>query len=131
MFAILILLLHLTTSWAINVRYFVAVNAMVCTYAALSLLLSLMCKAGKSSLAAWIAAMDVIFIALLSTGIGAAGAVGVLGAEGNTHVGWQKVFNYYGKFCRHAGASILISLVGIAFLLLLIIHALLIAHRRP
>lgn len=126
----LILLVWNFLSCFMVIRYFVAVNAAVCAYTTLSLLLSMVGKTGKSSLAILIILLDLVFLVLLSSGIGAGSAVGVLGAKGNTHVGWKKVCNYYGKFCRHVAASLLVSFVGMVGLLLLIILAVLNVYRR-
>ena len=66
--------------------------------------------------------LDTVTVALLSSGTGAALAIGVMGYEGNSHVGWNKVCDTFGRFCKQVAASALLSLAGaIVFLLLLIL----------
>ncbi|KAF8042303.1 hypothetical protein BT93_A0814 [Corymbia citriodora subsp. variegata] len=93
--------------------YFVVANAIACSYAALSLLLLLANKAGKSrALASAVAIMDIIMVALLFSSGGAATAVGVIGRQGNSHVQWGKVCNVFDKFCDRVAISIGLSLLG-------------------
>ncbi|KAL3749362.1 hypothetical protein ACJRO7_010467 [Eucalyptus globulus] len=100
--------------------YFVVANAIACGYSALSLLLLLANKAGKSrTLASAVAILDIIMVALLFSGCGAATAVGVLGREGNSHVKWGKVCNVFDKFCDRVAVAIGLSLFGsLAFVIM-------------
>lgn len=64
---------------------------------------------------------DLIMVALLFSATGAAGAIGLMGAHGNSHVQWKKVCNVFGKFCGQVAASGTLSLFGaIAFFLLVL-----------
>ncbi|KAM7259216.1 hypothetical protein ACFE04_014957 [Oxalis oulophora] len=102
--------------------FFVAANIIACIYAAISLGLTAMNKAGKSSLNFLIMAGDVIMVALLFAANGAALAIGLMGYQGNSHVNWNKVCDVFGKFCNQVAASVVISLLGsIVFVLLLVV----------
>ncbi|KAM7279512.1 hypothetical protein ACFE04_006646 [Oxalis oulophora] len=63
---------------------------------------------------------DVIVLGIVASATGTAGAVGYIGLKGNEHVSWNKICNTYDKFCRHVGASVLISLLASIILVLLI-----------
>ncbi|CAL9763677.1 unnamed protein product [Musa acuminata subsp. burmannicoides] len=58
----------------------------------------------------------------------------LLGLKANSHVffptNWSKVYNVYGKFCRHIGSSITISLVASILLVLLVVPSAYSLHRR-
>lgn len=62
-----------------------------------------------------------ILLGIVASATGAAAAVAYIGLKGNTHVGWGKVCNMYGKFCRYLGASIGVSLFATVMLLLLVL----------
>ncbi|KAL5996010.1 hypothetical protein ACLOJK_026083 [Asimina triloba] len=81
-------------------------------------------------LALFISAVDVIMMALVSSGSGAAAAVGYLGYHGNKHTGWNKVCNVYGKFCKHVAASVIVSLISTMAFVVLISLSILNLHRR-
>jgi uncharacterized protein (TIGR01569 family) len=75
--------------------------------------------------------LDALMVALLFSCIGAAGAIGLLGYQGNSHVRWNKVCNVFDKFCHQVAASIILSLLGsLAFLLLIVLLPILRFHRR-
>ncbi|KAH7513284.1 hypothetical protein FEM48_Zijuj12G0183900 [Ziziphus jujuba var. spinosa] len=107
--------------------YFVVVNAVASAYAAVSLVLSLANRGGKSSSSSSrlvVIFLDVIMVSLLFSSIGAAGAIGLMGREGNKHVQWKKVCNTFGKFCGQAAVAVILSLLGsIAFVLLVMLSA--------
>ncbi|KAK3189800.1 hypothetical protein Dsin_029361 [Dipteronia sinensis] len=107
--------------------YHVVTNAIACAYAAISLLLVLANKGGKcrGGLVMVIIVLDLTMVALLSSGIGAAGSVGIIGYQGNSHVQWKKVCGVFGKFCDLVAVSLLLSLLGsLAFFLLVAFGAL-------
>lgn len=60
----------------------------------------------------------------------ATGAVAYIGLRGNSEVNWSKVYNVYGKFCRHIGSSITISIVASILLILLVVPSVYSLHRR-
>lgn len=101
--------------------YFVVSNAVASTYGVLSLVFSMASGRAGSKI---IITLDLLMVALLSSSSGAAGAVGVLGYQGNSHVNWNKVCNVFDKFCHRVAAAILLSqLAAVAFLLLTAIAA--------
>ncbi|KAA8527488.1 hypothetical protein F0562_034797 [Nyssa sinensis] len=106
--------------------YFVVTNAIACLYAAVSLLLiTLANRGGKQGLALVIIILDLVMVAMLFSGNGAATAVGVLGYKGNSHVHWNKVCNVFGNYCHQLGAAVILSLLGsLAFLWLVGLAAL-------
>ncbi|KAK3010659.1 hypothetical protein RJ639_011824 [Escallonia herrerae] len=104
--------------------YFVVANAIACSHAAVSLLLTLASRGGKKNVALMIFILDLVMVALLFSGIGAATTAGLLGFQGNKHVQWNKVCNKFEKFCNQALAAIAISvLASLAFLLLVLLAA--------
>ena len=62
-----------------------------------------------------------LILGIVAAATGAAGGVGYIGLKGNTHVQWMKICNLYGKFCRHIGGSIFVSLFAAAVLVLLVV----------
>ncbi|XP_060197811.1 CASP-like protein 1E1 [Lycium barbarum] len=110
--------------------YFVVVNAIACAYAAMSLVLSMANRAKMNGLSLTIILLDLITVALLYSGVGAAAAVGLIGYKGNSHVRWNKVCNVFGKFCGQVAAAIGISLVGSILFLLLVLFAMLNLHKK-
>ncbi|KAJ4951186.1 hypothetical protein NE237_028018 [Protea cynaroides] len=65
-------------------------------------------------------AHDVLMLGMVAAATGTAGGVAYIGLKGNSHVNWNKICNVYGKFCRHVGASVAVSLFA-SFLLLLLV----------
>ncbi|XP_057475530.1 CASP-like protein 1E2 [Actinidia eriantha] len=105
--------------------YFVVANSIACTYAALSLVLTLANRGGKKGLALIITILDIVMVALLFSGEGAAAAVGIIGYKGNSHVRWNKVCNVFEEFCHQVAAALVLSLLGsVAFFLLVVLAAL-------
>ncbi|GMH28435.1 hypothetical protein Nepgr_030278 [Nepenthes gracilis] len=100
--------------------YSVVVNAIASGYGALSLLLMLANKGGKVRRATLLLVVgDMIMVALLFSGVGAAMAIGVIALKGNSHLRWNKVCNVFSKFCHIGLASFGFSLgASIAYLLL-------------
>ncbi|KAK4477912.1 hypothetical protein RD792_017177, partial [Penstemon davidsonii] len=70
--------------------YFVVANAIACAYATISLLLTLGNRGGKKGLATMIVVFDLVMVALLFSSVGAAGSIGLMGYQGNSHVQWKK-----------------------------------------
>ncbi|KAL8524924.1 hypothetical protein ACS0TY_014517 [Phlomoides rotata] len=64
---------------------------------------------------------DVLFLGIVASATGSAGAVGYIGLKGNSHVRWNKVCNVFDDFCKHVGASIAVSLVASVVLVLLVV----------
>ncbi|KAG5554938.1 hypothetical protein RHGRI_012480 [Rhododendron griersonianum] len=109
----------------LTAKYFVVVNAIACAYAIISLVLTLASKGGnKGGLALMITTLDLVILALLSSANGATGGIGLIGIRGNSHVQWNKVCNVFDKFCHQMLAGLVLSVLGSAiFLLLLVISA--------
>ncbi|XP_008458485.2 CASP-like protein 1E1 isoform X1 [Cucumis melo] len=105
--------------------YFVVANAIACSYAAFSLVLSLLNKGKcRGFIRSAIIVMDILTVALLFSGFGAAAAVGAIGWRGNSHLNWNKMCNVFGRFCGQGAASLLLSLLGaMAFLSLSLLSA--------
>ena len=127
-------ILHVSISKSSNVdvgfRYFVVANVVACAYAALSLLLVLGNRGAKKGLALMIITLDLVMVALLFSGGGAALAVGLIGYRGNSHVQWNKVCNVFGRFCNQVAGAIVVSLLGSAAFLLLVLLAMINLHRK-
>ncbi|GMJ02035.1 CASP-like protein 1D1 [Hibiscus trionum] len=62
---------------------------------------------------------DVVFVGIVASATGAAAAVGYIGLKGNSHVGWTKICDIYGKFCRYTASSLALSLFAAILLVLL------------
>ncbi|KAK3011415.1 hypothetical protein RJ639_010903 [Escallonia herrerae] len=110
--------------------YFVVANAIACSHAAISILLTLASRGGKKNVALMIIILDLVMVALLFSGIGAATTAGLLGFQGNKHVQWNKVCNKFGKFCNQAIAAVAISMLGSLAFLLLVLLAALNVHKK-
>ncbi|XP_027165387.1 CASP-like protein 1E2 [Coffea eugenioides] len=110
--------------------YFVVANVVACAYAALSLLLVLGNRGAKKGLALMIITLDLVMVALLFSGGGAALAVGLIGYRGNSHVQWNKVCNVFGRFCNQVAGAIGVSLLGSAAFLLLVLLAMINLHKK-
>ncbi|XP_057475402.1 CASP-like protein 1E1 [Actinidia eriantha] len=105
--------------------YFVVTNTIACTYAALSLVVILATRGGKKGLALTITILDLVMVALLFSGEGAAAAVGIIGYKGYSHVRWNKVCNVFEEFCHQGAAAVVLSLLGsVAFFLLVVLSTL-------
>ncbi|CAN1149931.1 CASP-like protein 1E1 [Linum perenne] len=108
--------------------FFVVANAIACTYALISLIVAVAAKKRMASAVTMI--MDVLMVALLFAGNGAATAVGLLGKNGNSHVRWNKVCNVFGRFCNQVAASVGLSLIGSLLFVLVVLVAVMRLHRK-
>ncbi|CAI9779778.1 unnamed protein product [Fraxinus pennsylvanica] len=100
--------------------YFVVANAIACSYAAISLILTLV---GNKGLTMVIIIFDLVMVALLHSSGGTALAVGLLGYEGNSHVQWKKVTPHKPFKTSQAAIGIGLSLFGAALFFLLVVLA--------
>uniref|UniRef100_A0A2P2J4H1 CASP-like protein n=2 Tax=Rhizophora mucronata TaxID=61149 RepID=A0A2P2J4H1_RHIMU len=107
--------------------YLVVANAVASSYAALSLILSI---GSKKCLSPIIITLDLLMVALLFSSNGAAMAIGFMGYKGNSHVGWKKSCNVFGKFCNQVAAASVLSLVGSLMFVLLVALASLRLHKK-
>ncbi|KAH6756181.1 hypothetical protein C2S53_004280 [Perilla frutescens var. hirtella] len=110
--------------------FLVVANAIACGYAAISLLLTLANMNGKKGITMIIIFFDLVMVALLFSGVGAAAAIGIMGYQGNSHVRWNKVCNVFDKFCAQAAAAVAISGIAAAAFLLLVLLATFNLHKR-
>ncbi|KAK3004155.1 hypothetical protein RJ639_019051 [Escallonia herrerae] len=110
--------------------YFVVANAIACSYAAGSLVLSTVSGAGKNGTTLALLISDLIMVALLFSANGAASAVGVIALTGNSHVQWHKVCHVFKKYCHHGAASIVMSMLGSGAFLWLVVFATLSLHKK-
>ncbi|XP_065006881.1 CASP-like protein 1E2 [Musa acuminata AAA Group] len=110
--------------------YFIVANAIAFAYSALSLAVVVLKRRSTRGSILPISILDAVMVGLLFSGNGAAAAFGVLGKYGNSHVGWTKVCNVFGRFCAQASASIVVSLIASVNLLALVILSMVGLHRR-
>ncbi|KAL0414634.1 UNVERIFIED_CONTAM: CASP-like protein 1D1 [Sesamum radiatum] len=104
--------------------FFVAALSVAGFYGAITTLISLfaLCKpAAYPRLLSHFVIFDVLLLGIVAAATGTAGGVGYIGLKGNSHVQWRKICDIYGKFCRHIGASIAVSLFGSVVLALLVL----------
>ncbi|KAG6432172.1 hypothetical protein SASPL_103746 [Salvia splendens] len=112
--------------------YLVVANSIACGYAAISLALTLANRDGtKKWITILISILDLIMVALLFSAIGAAGAIGLMGYHGNSHVQWKKVCNVFDKFCSQTAASLGLSAAAAVAFFLLVVLATYNLHKRP
>ncbi|KAH6756182.1 hypothetical protein C2S53_004281 [Perilla frutescens var. hirtella] len=109
--------------------FFEVADAIACGYAAISLILTLIMN-GKKGITMMIIFFDLVMVALLFSGVGAAAAIGFMGYKGNSHVRWNKVCNVFEKFCAQAAAAVGISAVAATVFLLLVLRATFNLYRR-
>ncbi|ESQ55932.1 hypothetical protein EUTSA_v10026349mg [Eutrema salsugineum] len=105
--------------------YNISANAIACGYTAISIVILIISK-GRRSKGLLMAVLlgDLVMVALLFSGTGAAGAIGLMGLKGNKHVMWKKVCNVFGKFCHQAAASVAITfLSAVVFMVLVVLDA--------
>ncbi len=101
--------------------YLVVANAIACSYAALSMVLTVGNRKGNKGLGLMIIVMDLVMVALLFSCNGAAGGIGLMGFEGNKRVRWDKVCDVFGKFCHQVAVALGLSLFGgLSFFLLVV-----------
>ncbi|XP_039127665.1 CASP-like protein 1D1 [Dioscorea cayenensis subsp. rotundata] len=73
---------------------------------------------------------DALMAGIMASATGATGGVAYIGLKGNSHVNWNKICNFYDKFCRHIGASALVSLIASIILVILVIISSYSLYRR-
>ncbi|CAN8324614.1 unnamed protein product [Cochlearia groenlandica] len=105
--------------------YNISANAIACGYTAISIAITIITKGRRNTkLIMAILIGDLVMVALLFSGTGAAGAIGLMGLKGNKHVMWNKVCNVFGKFCHQAAGSVVLTfLASLVFMLLVVLDA--------
>ncbi|KAM7275186.1 hypothetical protein ACFE04_017052 [Oxalis oulophora] len=97
--------------WQYLSAFFVAANAIACTYATASLVLTIAMKQNTRATLA-INVLDIMILGLLYSANGAATGVGLIAHNGNSHAQWNKVCPMVEGFCHRLGAAIFLSLLG-------------------
>ncbi|XWS46715.1 hypothetical protein CRYUN_Cryun14cG0092100 [Craigia yunnanensis] len=110
--------------------YFLVSNAIAFSYAAASLVASMAVRTSKEKVGIVLVVLDMTIMGLLFSANGAAIAVGVLGQDGNSHVQWKRVCNWFGGFCHQMTAAIILSLVGSLVFFWLVALAILNLHKK-
>ncbi|CAN4081938.1 unnamed protein product [Withania somnifera] len=62
--------------------------------------------------------LDMINVALVSSGASSAAFMGQLGKEGNSHARWNKICDKFETFCRHGEGAIIASFIGLLFMII-------------
>jgi len=127
----LVFLSSIISKWLtlFSIRFFLVTNAIGCSYAAISMVISTIARtSGNKTALLMITMLDLVIMALLFSANGAAGAVGVLGQKGNSHVQWMKVCNVFDAYCRHMTVALVLSIIGSTVFLLLVAHSLFKLH---
>ncbi|XP_055811862.1 CASP-like protein 1E1 [Solanum dulcamara] len=120
--------LTLTAKWNYmsSTVYFVAVNAVACAYATISMVFPALITGGnrgrkwKDSIVL-VVALDLTMVAVLFSANGASAAIGVIALNGNSHTQWHKVCYAFKRYCIQGGAAILISMFGSFFFICLVL----------
>ncbi|OIV95392.1 hypothetical protein TanjilG_06261 [Lupinus angustifolius] len=110
--------------------FFLVSNAIACSYAAASLVITVMPKSNINNNVTLlvITLVDLVIMALLFSANGAASAVGEIGQHGNSHVQWFKVCNVFDAYCRHMTVALVLSIIGSTIFLLLVALSILKLH---
>ncbi|KAG0470479.1 hypothetical protein HPP92_016586 [Vanilla planifolia] len=113
--------------------YFVAATLVACVYSlvtaagsAISLL-----KSQRSTKTLFVfALLDAVMLGVAASALGAGASIGYVGEKGNSHAGWSPICGVFGEFCKHVGASLVLSMLSsiiVVFLVVISIHGL---YRR-
>ncbi|KAG6513462.1 hypothetical protein ZIOFF_023792 [Zingiber officinale] len=73
---------------------------------------------------------DALMAGVMASAMGSAGSIAYLGLRGNSHANWLKICNTYGKFCRHVGSSVGVSLFATVVLVQLVVLSSYSLYRR-
>ncbi|XWS36218.1 hypothetical protein CRYUN_Cryun20dG0066500 [Craigia yunnanensis] len=111
--------------------YFLISNAIAFSYAAASLVASILAVwTSKDKTGIVLVILDMTIMGLLFSANGASIAVGVIGQDGNSHVQWKMVCNWVRGFCHQITAAIILSLVGSLVFFWLVALAILNLHKK-
>lgn len=110
------------------------VNAIACGYSGLSLLLTMGNKAlnghGPIHMTLAVAITDLVMVGLLYSTTGAAVAIGLVGKNGNPHVGWNKICGVFGRFCNLVTASNVLSFFAALFYFAVVVLCVFNLHKK-
>ncbi|CAL9173468.1 CASP-like protein 1E1 [Musa acuminata AAA Group] len=103
--------------------YFIVANTLVSFYSVVSLALLIASKAGKSIMLLPFSIGDLVMVALLFSGNGAATAISVVLEHGQQRLaGWSEICHAVGGFCARVNAAIVLSMVAsLAYVLLVVL----------
>ncbi|BFG28309.1 hypothetical protein CerSpe_145830 [Prunus speciosa] len=76
-----------------------------------------------------VAILDMMTVALVSSGDGAATFMAQLGKNGNSHARWNKICDKFHKFCDHGGGALIASYVGLLLLLVITVLSIVKLHK--
>ncbi|KAK1428214.1 hypothetical protein QVD17_17043 [Tagetes erecta] len=107
--------------------FLVVANSIACSYSIGSMILSKKRKI-RNHLAFLLS--DLMMVALLFSANGAATAVGLIGANGNSHTQWHRVCHIFKRYCHQGAASITMSFLGSFAFLWLVVFAILNLHKK-
>ncbi|XP_015086517.1 CASP-like protein 1E1 [Solanum pennellii] len=113
--------LTLTAKWSYmsSTVYFVAVNAIACAYAAISMaFISLTGGNCKGSIL--VVGLDLAMVALLFSANGASASIGLIALNGNSHTQWHKVCYAFKRYCIQGGAALVLSMFGSFFFICIV-----------
>lgn len=97
-----------------------AANAIAFVYSIASLVLSILSRGAQRNLAVVLALADVVTVALLFSGNGAASAITIVAKDG-MGVLWGSVCGVYGKVCDQLTAAIVLSTIAaLAYVVLVV-----------
>ncbi|KAF3671643.1 hypothetical protein FXO37_07928 [Capsicum annuum] len=119
--------LNLTAKWNYmsSTVYFVAVNAVACAYAAISMAFIALITRGSRGKnwkgSVLVVALDLSMVALLFSANGASAAIGIIALNGNSHTQWHKVCYAFKRYCIQGGASLAMSMLGSFFFICLVL----------
>ncbi|TMW98092.1 hypothetical protein EJD97_004512 [Solanum chilense] len=114
--------LTLTAKWSYmsSTVYFVAVNAIACAYAAISMaFISLTGGNWKGSIL--VVGLDLAMVALLFSANGASASIGLIALNGNSHTQWHKVCYAFKRYCIQGGAALVLSMFGSFFFIFIVL----------
>ncbi|CAL9090772.1 unnamed protein product [Musa acuminata var. zebrina] len=103
--------------------YFIVANTLVSFYSVVSLALLIASKAGKSIMLLPFSIGDLVMVALLFSGNGAATAISVVLEHGQQRLArWSEICHAVGGFCARVNAGIVLSMVAsLAYVLLVVL----------
>ncbi|KAE8731563.1 CASP-like protein 1D1 [Hibiscus syriacus] len=99
--------------------YFVAALSLTGLYSIITTVASILASRKTKSILLLFALLDVVFVGIVASATGAAGAVAYIGLRGNNHVRWNKICNTFDTFCRNIGSAVALSLFAAILLVLL------------
>lgn len=113
-------------------RYFAMANMVACAYTSVALITgSVMKAAGSKRFTLALSILDLLMVALVGTGSGAATAVGLVSLKGNSgYSRWNRVGYLLERFCTQATVAIGVSMLGILAFLFLVLASMFAFYKR-